>query len=378
MRCLVVALLPAALSLMDDGAAFDGVAAFDDAVDPGALCLARGLAGPACLEVLGGVEDSVAACACFGGVMRAAAAADELTPLQQCAAAVRPRSARRCAEDAAEWLGTNVIDGAQLRGALCDVPLLRAIVRLRESLRGASALEIGGPSDLFEGAEGGRFAGFGLYPVVSRLDNVEFAQTTAWSVDDGGNARRRALYSASFVAEASTLVGVDSLYGAVLASHVLEHVADPISALRRWAARLEAAGLLVLVLPERRGTFDVYRNSTRLETLDDRCGRRAAEDDLSSLADVLGGLPLQGDDFERFARGALANAQSRTLHHSVFDLDLVRRLVENCVGGLRLVSEFVAEPFHLVAVYQRTADAQMPLLETHRQLDRTSCCLDLY
>jgi hypothetical protein len=64
MRRWVVALLPAALSLDDGAGTFDGAGtAFDDAVDPHALCLERGLAGPACLEVLGAVEDSVAASA---------------------------------------------------------------------------------------------------------------------------------------------------------------------------------------------------------------------------------------------------------------------------------------------------------------------------
>ena len=53
----------------------------------------------------------------------------------------------------------------------------------------------------------------------------------------------------------------------VIASHVIEHCKDPIKALSNWLRVLKPDGLLYLVVPDYRKTFDKYRKLTTLNHL---------------------------------------------------------------------------------------------------------------
>lgn len=53
----------------------------------------------------------------------------------------------------------------------------------------------------------------------------------------------------------------------VVANHVLEHLTDPIGALREWHRILKNDGLLMLALPDKRFTFDAPRARTPLAHL---------------------------------------------------------------------------------------------------------------
>ena len=53
----------------------------------------------------------------------------------------------------------------------------------------------------------------------------------------------------------------------VVASHVFEHVPNPVGWLRELAALLEVGGLISLAIPDRRFTFDYLRSETTLAAL---------------------------------------------------------------------------------------------------------------
>ena len=54
-------------------------------------------------------------------------------------------------------------------------------------------------------------------------------------------------------------------YDFVSAAHVIEHMRNPIAALENWFRVLKPAGLLYLVVPDKRVTFDRARSQTPLE-----------------------------------------------------------------------------------------------------------------
>lgn len=70
------------------------------------------------------------------------------------------------------------------------------------------------------------------------------------------------------VAPADELPFADGAYDFVLASHALEHVPDPIAALREWAR--VARRYLFIVLPARDNEFDHDRPVTPLSELEER------------------------------------------------------------------------------------------------------------
>lgn len=225
------------------------------------------------------------------------------------------------------------------RSAAGRLRLLRFKWARRAYLRAAEAaggLEVGGPSLIFMPD--------GIMPVYQRLrslDGANFSRETVWGSSGGTyeylpgrNTGRH------FVCEASDMRAIPSgSYDIVLASHVLEHVANPLKALEEWKRLLRRGGHLLMVLPERSLTFDHRRPVTSLDhLLADRDGG-TGEDDLTHLDEILRLHDLERDPpaapMEKFRARSLDNAGNRCLHHHVFDAALAAAACS--AAGLRVV-----------------------------------------
>jgi SAM-dependent methyltransferase len=227
-----------------------------------------------------------------------------------------------------------------LRAALRD----RVLVAAANSLRGAVALEPGGPSAVF-----GRLGEVPVYRRLAALDTLDYAERTIWSDATGFElAPRRRL-----IGEAGRLEGVaDDAYDAVLASHVVEHLANPLGALAEWKRVVRPGGHLLLVVPHRDGTFDHRRPVTTLDHL--RADREAQSDegDLSHLDEVLTLHDLARDpgapSRQVFEERCRQNLATRAMHHHVFTS---RSVVEMCqAAGLELLLLRAVLPFHVVCL----------------------------
>ncbi|AOS44549.1 hypothetical protein Verru16b_01612 [Lacunisphaera limnophila] len=223
-------------------------------------------------------------------------------------------------------------------------------------------LEIGGPSRVF-------MAGkiLPVYPVAARVDNVNFASQTAWEAglrDDGafGFDPRKAP-GRQFLREATALHGIpDASYDFVLSSHCLEHVANPLAALREWRRVVRPGGHLVLLLPDRAHTFDHRRPVTSLAHLQDDDARGTGEDDLTHLDEILAQHDLRRDPWAgspaEFAARSRRNAENRCLHHHVFDLPLQRASLE--ATGWNVTGTEAVRPLHLLALARCPAPGENP------------------
>ena len=217
------------------------------------------------------------------------------------------------------------------------------IARTRE-LQGAVALEPGGPSSLF-----GRYGAIPVYPRLGALDTLDYRERTLWSADSKPpEALRRML-----IGEARHMgdIPADS-YDAVLASHVLEHIADPLGALAEWQRVVRPGGHILLVVPHREGTFDRRREVTTVEHLRSDAERETGEEDLTHLEEILELHDMDRDpgaeSRELFEGRCRENASTRAMHHHVFDS---RSVVEMCkAAGLGVLAIRPRRPFHIVCL----------------------------
>lgn len=222
---------------------------------------------------------------------------------------------------------------------------------------GAVALEPGGPSALL--------AADGLvpvYPQLAALDTLDYAERTIWSqaaeAMPGAIGIRRQV-----IAEAGSLDQVpDGSYDALLASHVLEHLANPLGALREWTRVVRPGGHVLLIVPHRDGTFDHRRPVTTLAHLRTDAERRTPEDDLSHLPEILSLHDLERDpgapDRETFEQRCRENPATRAMHHHVF---VTRSVAEVCAEvGLEVVLLRPKQPFNIVCVCRVGTDARAP------------------
>lgn len=219
-----------------------------------------------------------------------------------------------------------------------------------------NGIEIGGPSQVFS-----KTGIFPVYPLVRHLDNCNFNSSTIWEgfiqtgntfVFDKHKAPGR-----QFIAEATGLHFLPAqAYDFVLSSHVLEHIANPILALKQWGDLLRNEGLLVLLLPDKHKTFDHRRPTTALDHLIEDYENHITEGDLTHLPEILSLHDLSRDpeagDFDTFKARAMDNINNRCLHHHVFDVHSAADLVE--YAGLRIESTGKIRPHHILIVAKKS------------------------
>lgn len=231
-----------------------------------------------------------------------------------------------------------------------------------ERLAGRTGLEIGGPS--------GMFSCPGLLPTyryAARMDNCNFAGQTVWEgeIHEGSPFRPESNLAEGiqFIREATNLTGIaDGAYDFLCSSHTLEHVANPLRALKEWQRVLRPGGTLVLVLPHKDGTFDHKRPVTGLDHIIEDHARGVGEDDLTHLDEILALHDLTLDpaagDFAAFKARSLENFANRCLHHHVFDTDLAVRLVDH--AGLQILAVDGAGGFNIILLCSKPDSGMNP------------------
>ncbi|MDR3409390.1 MAG: methyltransferase domain-containing protein, partial [Formivibrio sp.] len=143
----------------------------------------------------------------------------------------------------------------------------------------------------------------------------------------------------------------EATYDCVIASHCLEHIANPIKALLEWKRVLRQRGLLLLILPHRGYTFDWRRPITTIEHLREDFRNETPETDLSHLDEVLALHDLSRDlaagTPEQFRARCLKNAEFRAIHHHVFAPETAAQLVGE--AGFSVVRQDVQD-MHIITL----------------------------
>jgi SAM-dependent methyltransferase len=234
---------------------------------------------------------------------------------------------------------------------LVPPPEFRALQREFTRKRG---LEIGGPSAVFM-----RFNRWPIYQLDCRLDNLDYAAATIWTgTQQGMVASSR--FEHQFIGEATNPGELETGgYDFLLSSHVLEHTANPLEALKTWKTLVKAGGHILLVVPHREATFDHRRPLTRLEHIEEDFAGKVGEDDQTHFDEVLRLDDLsrhpEALDHDALLARTKQNLQHRSIHHHVFDTELVLRSMD--LAGLRIEYVDPQLPNHICAVGRVVAAA---------------------
>ena len=202
--------------------------------------------------------------------------------------------------------------------------------KIQACLRAKDGLEIGGPSRFFR-----KFGIISAYPAIKSLDGVNFGAKTIWEGDLKRGQHYRwegAKPGFQYITDGTDLSEIENgRYDFVLSCNSLEHMANPIRALREWARVIKPGGHLLLVLPNKMNNFDHRRATTTFSHLLDDYHNQVTEEDLSHLDEILKFHDLSRDpragSFADFKKRSEANVDNRCLHHHVYSLDLLRELL---------------------------------------------------
>jgi SAM-dependent methyltransferase len=228
---------------------------------------------------------------------------------------------------------------------------LREFSAIRERVRDKCGLELGGPSSSFR--PGGILP---LYSAVDTIDNCTFTPDTAWKVDEElFHFSPNRPPGRQFLTNIVNLSGLaDATYEFVLSSHMIEHTANPLGAMEAWRRVLKPRGTLILLVPDKERTFDNLRATTTLEHLIADYQGDTREGDLTHSEEMLRDHNMnRTKDWtrERLEQMVRNNAQTRGMHHHVFDLALLRGMVDYMRFEPLVLRR--ALPNHLVVVAQK-------------------------
>ncbi len=203
-------------------------------------------------------------------------------------------------------------------------------------LKNRQGVEIGGPSTLFKTV-------LPVYQVIADLDCVNFSTVTLWE----GSLANESTFNyylnkngRQFIAEATNLIPIkDDTYDFLLSSNCLEHVANPVQAVKEWIRVIKPNGYLLLVLPKKEIGFDHKRPTTSFEHILQDYTNKITEHDITHVEEILALHDLSRDrravNYENFKSRSLNNFTYRGLHHHVFDMPLIEKMFDYC--GINLI-----------------------------------------
>jgi len=195
-----------------------------------------------------------------------------------------------------------------------------------------TGLEVGGPSGVF------RDKGFiPIYKIIKELDGCNFSGTTIW--EGKLNSGETYLFhpnkkkGTQYISEASDLGSIpNEKYNFVISSNCLEHVANPMKAVKDWLRVLKLEGIILLILPNKKYCFDHKRPVTKFSHVLDDFNKNIGEDDLTHLDEILKLHDLRMDEaaggFEQFKERSLKNFENRALHQHIFDNNLLKEIFD--------------------------------------------------
>ena len=220
---------------------------------------------------------------------------------------------------------------------------------LKKLFQNKNGIEIGGPTNFFK-----KTGVIPIYNIVASLDTVNPSNQTIWEGDiqKGFNFvyddRKSPGYQ--YILDGISLQKIHSeKYDFLLSCNVLEHIANPFKAISEWKRIVKKGGVLLLILPRKESNFDHKRKITSFKHLVNDYKNDMDESDLTHLPEIIKDHDLSLDPAagskEQFIIRSKNNYENRSLHHHVFDMDLLIKIYNyfsiKIIAHETLVSDYI-------------------------------------
>ncbi len=184
-----------------------------------------------------------------------------------------------------------------------------------ELFQNKAGLEIGGPSDIFEN----------IYEICKSCDGVNFnADTVWWQKDSELYTYKGKKLGKIMISDATNMENIpDDSYEFVMSSNNLEHIANPLKAVKEFKRVAKKNAMILIVVPRKERTFDHNRPDTSFEHMLEDYKKEIGEEDNTHLPEILKLHDYEKDPGcggkEAFKIRAKDNINNRCLHHHVFN-----------------------------------------------------------
>jgi SAM-dependent methyltransferase len=152
---------------------------------------------------------------------------------------------------------------------------------------------------------------------------------------------------ADFYGHACALPFHDHSLDYVLASHVLEHVANPVAALAEWYRVLRPGGVIYLIVPDRRATWEHARPLTSVDHMLEDFARGTTAADTTHIDEFVfdadwskfspetppDAVPAAKAELARTLHWAVENGEDINIHFHTFEPSNVRELLKRLSSG---------------------------------------------
>lgn len=186
-------------------------------------------------------------------------------------------------------------------------------------------LEIGGPSRFF-------YKNIPIYQISKVVDGLNFSNETFWEGKILKNSSYKYFknkYGKQIIGEASYFK-CEKKYDAIISSNCIEHIANPLKAVKFWISLLKPNGVLFLVAPRKNSNFDHNRDFTSFDHLLMDYRKDVGEDDQTHIKESIElhdykhkSNRLKKEDLINNFRN---NIEHRMIHHHVFNLELLKEI----------------------------------------------------
>jgi SAM-dependent methyltransferase len=209
-------------------------------------------------------------------------------------------------------------------------------------------LEIGGPSPAWVPTE--------IYSKPASLDNLVFSSQTLWAKFDRPDYifQGKTIPGRILIDDAVSMRSIEEdSYDFVFASHVLEHIVNPLKFMKSIRRILRPNGFILLALPWKDATFDHRRPITQFSDLEMIYSQDRGEGDCLDIArfavrhyDFLRDPAAGGE--QAFLERCMSNLSNRAFHVHVYDFPLIYAVLDY-IDFEPLSAELVA-PYHQVVL----------------------------